>query len=77
MLPKYYSPAELAVQLSVSIETLAQWRWLNQGPPFIRIGHGQRKLIRYPDTGVAAWLGSHSKGTSTGSQRPQVGAGRG
>ena len=56
MIPKYYSPEELAVQLAVSRETLAQWRWLNTGPPFIRIGHGQRKLVRYPETDIAAWL---------------------
>ena len=66
MLPKYYSPAELAVQLSVSVETLAQWRWLNQGPPFIRIGHGQRKLVRYAAPAVAEWLSGPSKRSQGG-----------
>jgi hypothetical protein len=68
-IPKFYSPAELAAQLSVSIETLAQWRWLNQGPPFIRIGHGQRKLVRYAAPAVAAWLSADSKPTQGGLKR--------
>lgn len=66
-IPKYYSPAELAVQLSVSIETLASWRWQETGPPFLRVGIGQRKLVRYPEDGVAAWLKANSQPRKTDS----------
>lgn len=67
-IPKYLSPNELADTLSVSIETLAQWRWLRIGPPFIRLGHGQRKLVRYPAPAVAHWLSQASQADSKPTQ---------
>ena len=60
MLPQYLSPKELSKRLSVGVDVLAQWRWLKKGPPFIRIGIGRRKLVRYSDLDVSEWLKTHS-----------------
>ena len=46
------TPAELAAQLRVTHETLANWRAKQAGPRFLRVG-GQ---IRYRLLDVDAWL---------------------
>lgn len=37
------TPAEVADYLGIPIQTLAQWRWRNEGPAYVRVG----RLIRY------------------------------
>ena len=32
------SPAAVAARLSIRAATLARWRWLRIGPPYLRIG---------------------------------------
>lgn len=52
---KLNTPAELAAQLRVTQETLANWRIKKAGPRFLRIG-GQ---IRYRLHDVNTWLDAH------------------
>lgn len=39
----------------VKPDTLAKWRQLRKGPPFIRVGEGRGSLIFYRPAAVAAW----------------------
>lgn len=50
--------AEIAAQLKVTQETLANWRAKGQGPGYLRVG-GQ---IRYEQRDVASWLNSRRGG---------------
>lgn len=54
---KLNTPAELAAQLRVTQETLANWRIKQVGPRFLRIG-GQ---IRYRTRDVDTWLNDHQE----------------
>jgi excisionase family DNA binding protein len=46
---------ELASELGVGTQTLAQWRWQGVGPAFIKVG----RLVRYRRTEVDAWLAAN------------------
>lgn len=46
------TPAELAAHISVSTSTLKQWRYLQTGPPYLKLGG----LVRYPLNTVNEWL---------------------
>ena len=46
------SPEELASNLEISPATLATWRCLHVGPPFLKVG----RKIWYPKERVNAWL---------------------
>jgi excisionase family DNA binding protein len=43
---------EAAAVLGVTTRTLARWREIDAGPPYIRIGNG----IRYPRSEMTEWL---------------------
>jgi excisionase family DNA binding protein len=46
------TPAELAHQLKISVETLRYWRHKGTGPPFTKLG----RHVRYDAEAVVAWL---------------------
>jgi predicted DNA-binding transcriptional regulator AlpA len=48
----YMTPREVTEDLQVPESTLAQWRWLKKGPPWIKVG----RHVRYPRSGYRAWL---------------------
>lgn len=50
--PRLLTPAEEAERLNVSEATLRQWRWLDKGPRWVRVG----RHIRYPENDTTAWL---------------------
>jgi hypothetical protein len=45
-----YDEYETAIILGTSTETLKQWRRKGEGPAWIRLG--EKKLVRYPFTGL-------------------------
>ena len=49
---------ELAKMLRVSKPTLARWRALDQGPPFVKI----EGSVRYPREAVDRWLADRTLG---------------
>ena len=46
------TPIEMENELHVSGSTLAQWRWLHKGPPWVKVG----RHVRYLRDGYRAWL---------------------
>lgn len=46
------TPAEMREALQLSDSTLAQWRWMRKGPPWVKVG----RHVRYPRAGYLAWL---------------------
>jgi excisionase family DNA binding protein len=46
---------ELASELGVGTQTLAQWRWQGVGPAFVKVG----RLVRYRRSDVDAWLAAN------------------
>jgi hypothetical protein len=45
------TPAELSAETKVPERTLAQWRYLGQGPAYLKLGGH----LRYPRSGVDRW----------------------
>ena len=50
------TPEQVAEALQVHIGTLERWRFLGQGPKFIKMGKGRRSAIRYRKQDVDDWL---------------------
>lgn len=49
-------PAELAQRWRVSVPQLAQWRYLRQGPSYVKLASGS---VRYRVADVEAWENEH------------------
>ncbi len=53
-------PADAARYLGVVTEkTLANWRSLGMGPPFVRVGEGKLARVAYRLGDLNAWLDAH------------------
>jgi excisionase family DNA binding protein len=52
------SPDDLAQLLNVPVRTLGQWRYLRQGPPYLKVG----RHVRYHPDEVEGWLRTKSHG---------------
>ncbi len=52
-----FSPTETAKRIGVTSETLANWRWRGDGPPFCRVG----RRVRYRLQDLAAWLDERTR----------------
>jgi hypothetical protein len=52
------APGQLAADYGIKVGTLAGWRATGKGPPFLRLGDGDRAMIRYQRGAFEAWLAS-------------------
>ena len=50
------STKEVAEAFGLADQTLRQWRMKGEGPPYYRVGDGQRYRVRYDVEKVEAWL---------------------
>lgn len=63
VVPEFYTPAELAELLKLSVHTLASWRRMHlhteqaKGPPWVEI----EGSIRYQKDTVAQWLAARTR----------------
>ncbi|SCK37236.1 Helix-turn-helix domain-containing protein [Streptomyces sp. WMMB 714] len=39
-----------------SVQHLADMRWRNEGPPYIKLAPGKGGAVRYPRTELMAWI---------------------
>ena len=51
---------DLAEYLGVTEGTVRNWRSLNQGPPYVKMGKLRNSKIRYDMNVVKKWLTKHS-----------------
>ncbi|MTA11164.1 MAG: helix-turn-helix domain-containing protein [Actinobacteria bacterium] len=58
MTDEWKEPAEVSTLIKIPVATLAQWRYRQIGPPYVRIG----RHVRYPASGLQAWLDSQPRG---------------
>ncbi len=58
----FLSPKEVSQQFTLSLKTLERLRKNGGGPPFIKTGS---KHIRYPITGLDAWVDAQLEKTTT------------
>jgi hypothetical protein len=49
--------AGAAERLRVEPETLRNWRWRGEGPPFLKLG----RVVRYRLVDLAAWLEAQTR----------------
>ena len=57
LLEDYMTPAELAIELDLALQTLAHWRSQKKGPPYVKVG----QQILYSRDGVRRWLARQTK----------------
>ncbi|MFC2153440.1 helix-turn-helix transcriptional regulator [Actinomycetota bacterium] len=50
------STKEIAKAFGLTDQTLRQWRMKGEGPPYYRVGDGERNRVRYDAEKVKAWL---------------------
>ncbi|MFY8038889.1 MAG: helix-turn-helix transcriptional regulator [Bosea sp. (in: a-proteobacteria)] len=50
------TPKEAAALLRVSTDTLEAWRAKRKGPPWTKLGDGQRAHVRYTRAGIEEFL---------------------
>ncbi len=50
------APGDVAEEFKLPERTLAQWRYLNKGPAYLKVG----RHVRYRRRDVEAWLTSHT-----------------
>lgn len=50
------SPAQVSTTYGFSQQTLANWRWTEQGPDYIKTSPGKGGRIRYKRSAVERWL---------------------
>ncbi|MFM9723728.1 helix-turn-helix transcriptional regulator [Streptomyces scabiei] len=58
------TPRELAEELGVSTQTLANWRWTGAGPRYTKLGDGRTSPVRYQRADVDAWLKARESGAA-------------
>jgi predicted DNA-binding transcriptional regulator AlpA len=49
---QYIGPSDLTAEIGIPETTLAQWRYLKKGPPYIKVG----RHVRYRQSDVERWL---------------------
>lgn len=52
----------LAEYLGVTEGTIRNWRSLNQGPPYIKVGDKRNSKVRYEMEAVSKWLKKNNAG---------------
>ena len=50
-------PSAVAERVGLSKQTLANWRSLRTGPPWVKLG----RLVRYPEDRLETWLEENAK----------------
>jgi predicted DNA-binding transcriptional regulator AlpA len=53
-----YNEKEVEALTGLKVKTLQQWRSLNRGPRFVRLG----RCVRYPADSLRAWINSRPGG---------------
>jgi hypothetical protein len=56
MTDELLSPKQVHADYGFSPQTLANWRWTEQGPAYIKLSPGKGGRIRYKRSSVEAWL---------------------
>jgi len=50
------SPRQVGIDYGFSVQTLANWRWTDQGPDYIKTSPGRGGRIRYKRSAIERWL---------------------
>ncbi|MFD3698501.1 helix-turn-helix transcriptional regulator [Streptomyces sp. NPDC058646] len=56
MSDEFLSPGQVHAEYGFSKQTLANWRWSDRGPSYIKTSPGRGGRIRYRRSAVEAWL---------------------
>ncbi|MGW9460068.1 helix-turn-helix domain-containing protein [Streptomyces globisporus] len=50
------TPAQVAAEYGIAVQTLANWRWQGIGPAYVKKTAGRGGRIAYRRTAIEAWL---------------------
>ncbi|WP_432090389.1 helix-turn-helix transcriptional regulator [Streptomyces sp. NRRL F-5630] len=56
MADELLSPKQVRASYGFREQTLAQWRWMGQGPDYIKTSPGRSGRIKYKRSAIEAWL---------------------
>ncbi|WP_405830798.1 MULTISPECIES: helix-turn-helix transcriptional regulator [unclassified Streptomyces] len=54
------SPKQVGADYGFSVQTLRNWRYMEQGPDYIKLSPGRGGRIRYKRSAVEAWLSART-----------------
>ncbi|MFF0506825.1 helix-turn-helix transcriptional regulator [Streptomyces fimicarius] len=54
------TPKQMGTDYGFSPQTLANWRWMGNGPDYIKTSPGRSGRIRYKRSAVEAWLNAQT-----------------
>lgn len=60
--PGLLTPKEAADYLHVSTDCLARWRWVSEGPPYVRFS---QNCVRYTIADLDEWVASRTTRPAT------------
>ncbi|MBB0243887.1 helix-turn-helix domain-containing protein [Streptomyces alkaliphilus] len=50
------SPKQVQAEYGFSLQTLANWRWMGEGPAYIKTTPGRSGRVMYRRSAIEAWL---------------------
>ena len=53
------TPLAVADRLGCSLSTLANWRCIGRGPPFVKFGTTQQAPVRYRESDLDQWIAAN------------------
>lgn len=53
---EFLTPKQVHADYGISPQTLANWRWMNLGPAYIKQTPGKGGRIKYRRSAIEAWL---------------------
>lgn len=56
MSDEFLSPEQVRAEYGFSKQTLANWRWAERGPSYIKTSPGKGGRIKYRRSALEAWL---------------------
>ncbi|MES9804971.1 helix-turn-helix transcriptional regulator [Streptomyces cinereoruber] len=60
MTEQLLTPKQVQAEYGFSTQTLANWRWLEQGPDYIKQTPGKGGRIKYKRSAIESWLTQHT-----------------
>ena len=54
------TPKQVQAEYGFAPQTLAQWRWMNLGPSYIKQSPGRGGRIKYKRSAIEQWLEAHT-----------------
>jgi hypothetical protein len=56
MAAEFLTPRQVEEEYGFRVQTLAQWRWMDLGPDYLKLSPGRGGRIKYKRSAIETWL---------------------